>query len=261
MSWLAAIQDPLNWASLALSFILLMRLTLGGLHRTYKWFSLLLLVDCVRTVILLALPLQSTRYAYTYMLSAPLIWLVYFLVLRELWGIVLFEHKGIESLALQVMYIGLAVAVVLSVVLSYLELTGPGSEQKYPILTGFFVFHRVVVAILLLMVLLLGGFLLWFPVQLRRNVVYYAIGYVIYFLSKSVLLLVRNVLEKDVTIMLSAANLLIGNAVLLFWVVRLNARGQQSVISVGHRWNREQADAAVEQLKAINQALARAGRE
>jgi len=102
---------------------------------------------------------------------------------------------------------------------------------------------------------------MWFPVQLRRNVVYYAVGYVIYFLSKSVLLLVRNVLEKDVTMVLSAANLLIGDAVLLFWIVRLNARGQESSISVGHRWNREEADAAVEQLKAINQALIRAGRQ
>jgi hypothetical protein len=261
MSWLAAIQDPLNWASLALSLILLLRLPLEGLQRTYKWFFLLLLVDSIRTAVLLALPLQSTRYGYAYMLTAPLIWLAYFLVLRELWGVVLSDHRGIESLALQVMYIGLAVAVVLSVVLSYLEMTKPGGEQKYPILTGFFIFHRVVVGILLLMVLLLGGFLMWFPVQLRRNVVYYAVGYVIYFLSKSVLLLVRNVLEKDVTMVLSAANLLIGDAVLLFWIVRLNARGQESSISVGHRWNREEADAAVEQLKAINQALIRAGRQ
>ncbi len=259
MPWLAAIQDPLTWASLALSLILLGRLCLEGLHKTYKWFFLLLLVDCVRTAVLLALPLQSTRYAYTYMLTAPLIWLVYFLVLKELLGVVLEDHKGIGSLALQVMYVGLAVAVVLSVVLAYLELSRP--EVKYPVLTGFFIFHRVVVAIVLLLVLLLGGFLLWFPVQLRRNVVYYAIGYVIYFLSKSVLLLVRNVLEKDATMMLSAANLLIGNAVLLFWVVRLNKRGEKSSVSVGHSWNRKEADAAVEQLKAINQALVRAGRQ
>lgn len=259
MSWLAGVENSLTWASLALSLLLLMRLGREGLHQTYRWFFLLLLVDAVRTAVLLTLPVQSTRYAYVYMVSAPLIWLAYFLVLRELLGVVLEDHRGIEGLGLQAMYVGLGAAVVLSVVLSYVELSGP--EARSPILTGFFIFHRVVVAIVLLLLLLLGGFLVWFPVQLRRNVVYYAIGYVIYFFSKSVLLLVRNVLGQDITAMLSAANLLMGNAVLLLWVVRLNAGGERNSISVGHSWNRKEADMAVEQLKAINRALARAGRQ
>lgn len=258
MAFLISIINPLTWISLGLGLLLAFRLRRERLSATYRWFFIFLIADAVRTGMLLALPVRTSLYGLLFMGSAPIIWALYFLVLRELFGVILKDYKGIASAALQAMYISLALGVVFSVVLSALEFSR--SAGRFPILNGFFILDRAVVAVAFFLVLTLGGFLVWFPVQLRRNVAYYAGGYVILFLSKSLLLLARNLLEKDVTTLLSAVNLLIANSVFLVWLLRLKAAGEGLTLQVGHRWNPKQAEAAIEQLRAINQALARAGR-
>ncbi len=251
-------EAVLQWVSLVLSVLLVLRLYQQGLHATYRWFFLLLMFDAVRSSVLLTLPVRSTTYAYVYLWSWPVLWLLYILVLKELYELVLRDHKGVASIGGYAIYIGVAVAVVLSIISARPELSSP--DGNYPALKTFFVFGRVVLAILLLLLITIAGILLWFPIRLRRNIVYYCIGYVIFFLSKTLLLLLRNVLGADVTRILSSVNLALESSVLLFWLLQLNSRGQEKSVAVGHSWNPDQAETLVKQLDSINEALLRAAR-
>lgn len=255
-----AIQNSLNWLSLALSAILLWRLYRERLHSIYPWFFVLLLLDTARTVVLLQIPQRTNLYTIVFFGTAPLVWAANFLVLRELLFKVLHDHKGIVSVALQAMYVLFGLAVVVSIAVSWPELQSQQSAQ-YRYLMAMFIVHRVVFGTLLLLLLSLGGFLAWFPVRLRRNLIYYAVGFLVYFFGTAVLLLVHNVLGAKLAMALSNVNLLVSNIVRVFWIVKLRASGEDMSISIGRRWNREQAEEAVRQLESINDALARASRK
>ena len=90
---------------------------------------------------------------------------------------------------------------------------------------------------------------------------YYAIGFLVYFFGTAVLLLVHNVLGAKLAMALSNVNLLVSNLVRIFWIAKLRAEGEERSTSIGHRWNKEQAEEAVRQLESINDALARASRK
>lgn len=260
MPALTAVQMALHWLSLLLSVILLVRLFEQRLHRTYKWFFLLWLIDTARTLVLLQVPQMTNRYTEIFFGTMPLLWVLYFLVLREMLEKVMADHRGIASAAAQAMYVALGSAVVISVALAWPEL-GSRESAKYNMLMSMFIMHRVVMATLLLLLLALGGFLLWFPVRLRRNVVSYSLGFLIYFFGMAVLLLIHNVLAARLSLWLSTAHLVVANLVIGYWILTLNRAGETLAATVGGRWNREQAEEAVRQLEAINNALGRANRK
>ncbi len=121
------------------------------------------------------------------------------------------------------------------------------------------VIDRALVTSLLIFVLLLTAFLTYYPIPINRNLVVYSIGYAAYFAAKASVLLVVNISHAWYH-QFGIAVVTASTLGMLFWLVGLRREGEEKTLVIGHRWNRENQDQLLAQLKAINASLLRGRR-
>jgi hypothetical protein len=126
-----------------------------------------------------------------------------------------------------------------------------------PLLHHFFAFERTMDACLLIFLLLIGFFITWFPVRLKRNVALYIGGFLIYSLARSSGLLLLNILPSQFAWPLGLAMLFVSPACLLAWLLMLQPEGERATVLLGHRWNPAAIGRLTDQLDSINASLAR----
>lgn len=260
------------WLTTAGHLLLYLKLRWMGLHRTYRFFSGYLLFAVLRDLLLVAVPwaarlmrgrpnhpFSTNAYGYTWLATDPVVWVLYVLVVLELYSLILQNYKGIASLGRWVMLGGLATAVVLSTLTLSMDLSNAG--EKFPILRVFFVVDRGVASSLVVFLLILACFLAWYPVPLNRNVVVHCIVYAGYFLSVSLGMLLRNLTGSAVTqtvnIVLSGVTL----ACLAVWIGFLDRAGESVKVRVRPEWAPGDEQELVAHLAAINSTLLRAARK
>ncbi len=248
--------------------ILYYRLWRSGLQHTYKFFALYVAFRVVRSLVLEIAPIvfpqasgqfSSNLYARLWMATEPVLWILYVLVVLELYGLVFKEYKGIASLGRWVVLGGLAVALILSSASLSADLSNPA--EQFPILRYFFAIARGVLSSLMVFVLCITGFLAWCPVPLNRNVVLHSIIYAVYFLGIALTLLLRNLTGQQITAYASLAITAVTLACLGVWIAVLDAGGERRSITVRAHWQREQEEHVMQQLAAINTTLMRAARK
>jgi hypothetical protein len=111
--------------------------------------------------------------------------------------------------------------------------------------------------------ILISLFMAWFPVRMRRNVLIYITGFIVWSLSRSaaVHLGTRFPGNKPVMLSINLVEMFIGIGCLLYWLLGLRREGEARTAVVGHLWNRAEAERLTEQLDAINEGLARMRRK
>ena len=254
------VWERLLWASnIAGLALLLVRLRASQLHRTYKFFFLYLLVLLGRSLLLLAFDPNANRYAVIWMLTEPLAWLLYVLVVLELYGLVLQKYKGIATLGRWTLLGALAVSILVSLLTLFPSLSPAGG--RYPILLFYTLVKRGVISSLAVFLLLITAFLVWYPVPLSRNIVLYATVYFVYFLCSTTALFIRYVSGHEVTRTVSTVLLGVENACLFVWILFLNQAGEARTVVIAHQWRLEDEERLSEQLNAINATLLRTARK
>jgi hypothetical protein len=108
---------------------------------------------------------------------------------------------------------------------------------------------------------LITAFLIWFPVPLSRNTVLHTIVFAVYFLSSSLLTLIRNVLGMELVAILNVVTLVMGLACSIAWVLFLTPQGEITTVTLGLRWRHGDRDRLVRQLDAINSNLLKTARK
>src|SRR5262249_52437808 len=93
-----------------------------------------------------------------------------------------------------------------------------------------------------------------YPVRLNRNVVFYSIGYAVYFLTKAAALFIRT-LGYYVTPQISLVLLAVSSFCLLFWSLALNRKGEAQKVVVGHKWSPHEEELVLAKIKGINANL------
>jgi hypothetical protein len=252
--------------------LLFLRLRLTGLHRSYRYFSAYLLFRVLRAVLLTGVPwgvkllqgrpnvpFATNAYAWVWLLTNPLLWVFWVLVVLELYSLVLQNYKGIASLGRWVLLAGLAVAVGISFLTLPADLSN--AAEKYPIVRLFLAIDRGVASSLVIFLLVISCFLAWYPVPLSRNVVVHCIVYAGYFLSMTLATLLRNLVGSAVTqgvnILLSCVTLVC----LLLWICLLNREGEGAKVRLRPHWAEGREEELVGHLAAINSTLLRAARK
>jgi hypothetical protein len=133
------------------------------------------------------------------------------------------------------------------------------SVSKQLLLKTFLLFERTMDATIAIFLILISVFMAWFPVQLRRNVIVYITGFIIWSLSRSAAL--HLVIQRSGDTGLSAIVNMIQQVVtvgcLLLWMIGLRKEGEGRTAVVGHLWNRAEAERLSSQLDAINDSLDR----
>jgi len=233
---------------------LILRLVASKLRRTYPFFFSYIALALVQSAVLAMFPRDSLPYRYVWATTLILMDCMQALVVSELYTVVLRDLGGFARLARRYVKIAFALAVIVSLLLLALEKTPKG-----PVGTAVIV-DRVVAVALVILVLLITGFLVYYPIPLSKNTVVYSIGFAAYFSTKSA----GRILETISTSWYNEVNLvflIVPTACLIYWMAALNQKGEEKSIVIGHRWNPEEEERLLAQLKEINASLLRAARK
>jgi hypothetical protein len=252
---LSPLQLWIWYLNIAATLALLVRLAYTRLIPVYQWFSLYLLTDAVQQLLRVTVPLNTTASGWIYVAGNSVKAVLAMFVILELYRWALAEHAALAKFGQNAVIYALGAAAVIA--LSGLMLDPPISGKTSVILFSFLRIERTMDVWALLYLLTIGVFLSWFPVRMKRNVAVYMGGFVVFFLARSIGLLLTNVLPKAYTPSLSTAMLFVSFGSLLVWIVALGPAGENVGVVIGDRSDPAQLKRVTGQLEAINRSLAR----
>ncbi len=245
-------------ATFAGGVLLIIRLYWLGSHKTYPFFFGYWLLSTLQTAILLPIDNRTRAYLWVWIFTEPLMWAFYILIVFELCTLVLRSYTGIYTLGRWVLYSALSI----SVMVTALSLTPAvsGSSERSPILIYFVTIERGIVFSLVLYLLLMVAFMTYYPIPINRNTLIYFVVYSVFFLSKTVVLLLREALGLLSSQTFSTVLLGIYTACVLAWLFLLDRDGVATVSVFRYRWGAPEEKRLVEQLDELNSTLLRSGR-
>lgn len=257
LSSLPEIERFLSFAGPVAAGVLILNLWRQGLLRRYRFFAFYLSLLVLELVVVLSVSMHNSRYFEIYVGMESVAWIAQVLVIVELFSLVVSPYPGIARSARTFIWVAFGLAFLLSTAFAVLS---PGGVQgEFPAIQRYLFVSRVISFTVLAFLFLLLAFLLYFPIAMSRNVVSYACGYVLYFASRALTRLIGNLVEAREV--LSLVSLLVVLGCLIFWILFLNRRGEETEVTVGHRWSPADAKSLNNQLSAINSMLLRAGRK
>jgi hypothetical protein len=235
------------------------RLFFSGLHRRYTFFFAYVLLSAFQSAGAFVLPTHSGAYQKFFLVTTPLVWLFYVLVVLELYGLVLEQYPGLLTLGRWAMYGSIGVSVLLSLLALSLRLRNVVA-QKSQLLSYYIVIERGLVSSLLIFLFIILILLRNYPVRLSRNVVIHCLVYSAYFLSSTLAMLAAGLFGVRLS---AGVNLFISlfNAACAFvWAFFLNRQGEKRLVSVS-KLSAEQEERIMAQLNALNTTVLRVSRK
>jgi hypothetical protein len=191
-------------------------------------------------------------------------WVLWMWMVYALLKAILANLPGILSLSQKVLSYVFPAAVLIAVLTVRPELSASGQAGVLnPVdraVAIALVLDRVIATVALLVLLAMLIFILWFPVQMPRNLALFSVGFVIYFAAKTIFLLFRDFFAHDLTELISNAISLVLIACFVYWLAFLNSEGEISSVRMGHSWRAEEQNRLLGQLEAMNAALLRSAR-
>ncbi|MCC7174038.1 MAG: hypothetical protein IT159_02490 [Bryobacterales bacterium] len=253
-----ALTKVLWAAGLALAAALVVKLALTGLFRLYAWFTAFLCFEILRSLILLPIQQNTNLYAWIFLWTQPGMWLLYILVVLELYSLALRGRKGIVTLSRWALYFSLIAAVAISAATLWADLSQP--RGRYPILAYYSVVERGLIFSLALFLLFITAFLTFFPLPVTRNIRLHTATYSLYFLSSTMALFLQNVAGFRPSFGINAVLMFIALVCFMLWLGGLSRGGEESV-SVRGTWQPEDEERLLSHLDRLNAAVLRQSRD
>ena len=172
---MAGILDLLIVAGTA---ILAVRLFALGLNRRYRVFFFYLIFATVRFGVFASLRQGGNAYEKIWVLTEPLEWLLYVLVVLEIYALVLQDYRGLSTMGRWV----LIAAVVVALLASAISLMAPSQSTQSHLMRYYYVAERAVYFSLVVFLLSILGLLMQYPITLSRNIVVHSMVFSVYFL-------------------------------------------------------------------------------
>jgi hypothetical protein len=263
----------MNWSRTAqyvsdiLALFLIIRLAairvrLPGLYRVFVAFLALQLLDSLTSLALYAFYRElHLDYRLFWMSLQAVAWVLSLWMVYALLSEILKSLPGILRFSRVLLNVIFALAVLLALLTVFPEYSAAGGA-KFPhlisrVLIAFFAMSRAIATAALLVLACILAFILWFPVQMHRNLAVFSVGLVIYFASKVGLLLARSYLSPQNSHLLSTAMAFVGAACFAYWFVSITVQGQAVNVRWGHSWRLEEQRRLITQLESMNTALLR----
>jgi hypothetical protein len=253
---IAALVSFLNVVSQLGCALTAFKLYRSGLYRRYPIFFTYFVFRIPLGALPLVLDIKSRAYHTAWLLTAPILWAFYILVVFELYRLVLEKYKGLYTLGRWAMYVGIAVSAAISA-LSLMLKFKPSAPERSRFLPYFLAAERGIDLSLAIFILLILFFLSRYPVALSRNVRVHATLYSIYFLIGTFGGVMRGFfgvrLMDEVNLVFMSAT----TGCVIAWLCLLNPAGEQAGDKLP-RLGGEHERRLLTQLDAVNAALLKA---
>jgi hypothetical protein len=252
----------------ALGIALIFRLLYLRLHSVYRVFCLFLLYELLASsVFLYEILAHDARldYRLTWIAMRVTAWVLSLWMVYALLTAVLEKLPGILRFSRKLLNWAFPIAIVIALLTISPEYSASGlSDSVQPIARAVgvaFILERVIATVCVLVLLGILGFILWFPVQMPRNLAVFSLGYVIYFGSETALLLIRSIWpQQNLNGAISVATSFVLSACFIAWLLLINKKGEAVPVRIGHRWQLQEQKRLIGQLESMNAALLRAAR-
>ncbi len=249
----------LQAVSLLGSGLTAIKLFRSGLYRRYRvffWYFVLRIVDGIWPLVL---PLKSHVYFWLYVITVPVNWVFYILVVRELVGLVLEKYKGLYTLGRWAMYFSLAVSVTLSI-LSFLPRFTPTTPQRSKGIGLLVATDRGVTFCLAIFLVLMLFLVSRYPVSLGRNVVVHTALYTTFFLSNTLSGLLKTVFGVRLYAAADTGLMGVAAACAFAWFFLLSPKGEEIQVHLPS-YGPESEKRILLQLDSLNRTLLKVSRK
>ncbi len=122
------------------------------------------------------------------------------------------------------------------------------------------VLERAICSAALLAILAILCFVLWFPVQMPKNLAMFSIGFAVYFAATTASLLTWSLFSARRLDLIDDVIMLTLSLCYAYWTIFLTPEGESIPVRMGHRWQPEEQDRLIGQLDAMNASLLRSAR-
>ncbi len=236
------------------------KLAYTGLWRRYRalFAYLLFRCACYGVTLFWITDIRSAAFQKFYVLTQPIAWFLFVLIVLELYTLVLEKHKGLATLGRWFQYAGLTISLLISGA-ALLPRIQNGQIQASHILTYYYAIERGVDFSLLIFLVLILLWLTRYPVPLSRNLVVHSIVYSLLFFSSTVGMFARVFFGFQLSRSVSTATLAIFAACILIWLIFLTEKGEEVRLNLP-QFGPEQEKRILEHLDALNSTLLKASR-
>ncbi len=266
----------MNWSSIAqyseliAGSLLIVRLLTLNLHRVYRYFCFFLMADISGTLIwAIQRSLQQTQFRFDYRLvwlvGRLLTWPFILLTVYALLGAILANLPGILRLSRRVLNWSFLVALAIGLFTAIPEYKAASSIKVLPdhwahVVQVALVLDRVVTSVALLALLCILIFLIWFPVEMSRNISVFFGGFAVYFALRGFLLLVPSYWSPQLRHTMNIAQALLSAAIFAFWGFLISRTGESIASRLSINWAPREQELLIGQLEAMNASLLRTAR-
>lgn len=262
MSW----ENTVQIVDLLLGSVLIAKLLVSGLYRVYRVFWIFLIADLLGSYawVLTRIGPLKPDYRILWLCSSLPVWYLSLSVVYSHMKKILKNLPGLAGLSRNVLNAACISAIALGLISALVEYGAWGlwdtSKLAICLATGGIIFDRMVSSIALFVFLAMLSFLLWFPVSVPRNVASLTAGLLLYFASKTALLLARGAWSPDSVRLVSFWITIVSSACFAFWIFQITPAGENAPSPLRLPRRKIDKERLVRQLEILDQSLVQAAR-
>jgi hypothetical protein len=238
------------------SVLMGLKLYRTGLYRRYPIFFAFFIFRIPNSIWPLFLEVSSPLYQKLWVLTEPVEFGFYVLIVVELYKLILEKYKGLYSLGRWALYVSLAISVAISAI-SLLPRINPSMPQRSKVMFYVLATERGIQTGLAIFIVLILCFLSFFPVKLSRNVRMQALVFSIFFLSNTFTLLMRTLFGHRLQDEMNTILMGVTAGSIVAWLALLSVAGEE-VPQTPVLYGQEHESRLLTHLDSLNAALLRA---
>jgi hypothetical protein len=227
------------------------------LARVYFFLTAFLAWETLQDIVELPVQPLTNLYSWIFFITSPIAFALAYLVVLELYRLILEDYPGIASAGRSAVSWSMALAVLIAVGYAIPDLIT--SKGPFPVLRIYVIFERSTILALLIFLVLIQLFLLRYRLRLSPNRIVYATGYALYFAGTMVADVIATARGTQAAYIVSRWVVSISALILVIGAMLLSRKGEvkpklEAVDSSADRARLQQ------QLTDINRMLTRAAR-
>ena len=248
----------------AISVLLLVRIVALRLHIVYRLLCAFLFVQLLGSVIAFGEKMSQDQghhwdYRLTWIPEQVVLWVLSLWIVYALLSGTLQALPGILRFSRKLLNITFAAALAFALWSARAEYPSSNAAAFATPLgkaVGVtLILNRAIYTAALIALLAILCFVLWFPVQMPKNLALFSVGFAIYFAATTVSLLAWSLWSRVTYRVADDLAMLVLSLCSLCWVFLITAEGESIPVRIGHSWHPAEQQKLIGRLEAMNANL------